>query len=128
MVSLLSIDICHLYMKISEAFPSKYMKAADLQGRTIRAVIDRVDLEDLSGEGKPGETKPVVTLRDRKKQLVLNKTNGMTLAQGLGDDTDTWIGKEIEIFPAQTQLQGRIVDCIRVKLLAVADFDDDIDL
>ena len=110
-------------MKMSELFPSKFLKAADLQGRTMRATIERIDVEDLSGEDKPGETKPVVTFKGRKKQLVLNKTNGMTLAQALGDDTDAWIGKEIEVFPAQTSMQGRIVDCLRVKMPA-SEFDD----
>lgn len=114
-------------MKMSELFPSKYLKAADLQGRTIRATIEKIGIEDLSGEGKPGETKPVLYFRDRKKLLVLNKTNGMTLAQALGDDTDSWIGKEIEIFPTQTQMQGNVVSCLRVKLPAVDDFDDSVD-
>lgn len=114
-------------MKVNDFFPSKYLKASDLQGRALRVIIDRIDIVDLGGEGKPGDTKPVVSLRDRKKQLVLNKTNAMTLANVLGDETDAWTGKEIEVYPATTSMQGRMVECIRVKLPAEpADFDDDV--
>jgi len=48
-------------MKISEAFPSKYLKAADLNGTPVRVKIKYVALEDVGGQGNPEDTKPVIS-------------------------------------------------------------------
>ena len=110
-------------MKISTAFPSKYLRAGDLQGREVKVVIDSVQMEDVSGDGT--EEKPVAYFVGKQKGLVLNKTNAGKLAAGFGDDTDEWLGKEILIYPDTTQFQGRMVDCLRVRVvLAHADGDD----
>jgi len=57
-------------MKIGAAFPGQFIKAADLQGKRVSVVIDRVEMEDIGGE-----TKPVVHFRNKERGLVLNKTN-----------------------------------------------------
>ena len=67
-------------MKVSETYQSRFLKAADLSGRTMRATIERYEVEDLGGEGKAGDTKPVLYFKDRKKGLAMNKTNALTLA------------------------------------------------
>lgn len=113
-------------MKASELFPSRFLRAADLQDRILPAVIDKISVEDVGGEGRPGDTKPVITLRGRKKQLILNKTNTFALARAYGDELDDWVGKRIEIYPDTTQMQGKIVACIRVRApLQAADPDSD---
>lgn len=99
-------------MKLTEAFPSKWLKAADLEGQSRLVTIESVKLEVVE-EGKPA--KPVVILRGMTQGLVLNKTNGNTIASFLGDDTDAWTGKKIVLFPTQAEFQGRMTDCIRVR-------------
>ena len=115
-------------MRISEAFPSKYLKAQDLNGRTVKAVITGVEVQDVAGQGNENDHKPVVSFKDKSKGLVLNKTNSSILAEKLGDETSGWTGKEIELLCSQTQFQGRLVDCIRVRVVGSndEDFDDDI--
>ena len=34
-------------MRISDAYPSNYLKASDLQGRTVVVTIDHCDIEDI---------------------------------------------------------------------------------
>ena len=97
-------------MRISQAFPSNYIKAADLQGQVVRAVITDCQLEDLGGESKP-----VLRFQDKEKGMVLNKTNATTLADAFGDDTSGWRGKVIEIFSARVSFQGRMVDGLQVR-------------
>jgi len=99
-------------MKLTDAFPSKWLKAADLDGQPRLATIESVKLEAVE-EGKPA--KPVVALRGMTQGLVLNKTNGNSIAAFLGDDTDAWAGKKIVLFPTQAEFQGRMTDCIRVR-------------
>ena len=113
--------------KVSETFPSTYMKAVDLNGRFISATISKVEIVDVGGEGKPGDVKPVMHFSNRKKALVLNKTNAGTLAKDLGDEMDDWMGQSIEIFPTTTEMQGKTVDCLRVRL-PQTEADDDVDV
>ena len=60
-------------MDMSKTIESKYLKASDLQGHTVKVVIDSVSMDDLSQEDKPPEIKAVVRLRDRTKGWVLNR-------------------------------------------------------
>lgn len=99
-------------MKISAAFPSKYLKAADLNDREIKLVMLTVELEAIGDDDK----KPVVYFTKAKKGLVLNKTNSKAIAAAYGDDTDEWAGKEIILFPMMVQFRDEMVESIRVKL------------
>lgn len=98
-------------MRIDEQFPSTYLKAADLQGRTARVVIDRVDIEEISG----GERKPVLYFQDKDKGLVLNKTNSNNISGAYGYETEDWHGKSLELFEMMVDFQGRSVPAIRVR-------------
>lgn len=99
-------------MKISHAFPTKYLKADDLQKREVKVTIDRTVMEDV-GEN---EEKPIVYFVSKTKGLVLNKTNASKIALAYGDDTVEWCGKDLILFPDVTNFQGRMVDCIRVRI------------
>ena len=46
--------------------------------------------------------------------MPLNFTNFDACAEICGDDTDDWPGKRIELYPAKTQMGGKMVDCIRI--------------
>lgn len=100
-------------VNINSAFPSDYLRADDLKGRTVKVTIDDVTMEKM-GE----DQKPVVHFVGKDKGLALNKTNALMIASSYGPDTDAWRGKEIEIRPDKTSFQGRIVDCIRVQMPA----------
>jgi len=104
-------------MNRDDLFPSKYLKAADLNGRPLKAVIESVQKEELkSMDGKP-QKKGVVYFRDGQKGLVLNRTNYDALADFLGEETGTWSGKTIELFPDRVSVGGKTVPCIRVRQL-----------
>lgn len=100
-------------MKIGEAFPSKYLSSDDLQGREIRLVIARVELEEV---GRDRDKKPILYFTKAKKGMVLNKTNAKMIATAYGDDTDQWEDREIIIFSMKVQFGDEIVDGIRVKI------------
>ena len=51
-----------------------------------------------------------------KKTLPLNATNWDAVAAATGeDDTDRWPGHAIELYPTTTTMQGKTVDCIRIR-------------
>ena|SRR5688572_1412344 len=98
-------------MKIGTAFPSKWLKAADLNGRKVNCVIDSVGFENIGGD----EDKLVVFFKGAQKGLVLNVTNANMITEICGsDETDDWVGKQIALFPTRVDFQGRRVDAIRV--------------
>ena len=111
-------------MKINQAFPSKYIKAADLKGKEYTLTVASVKIEDVGAEGSP-EEKPVLYFAGRAKGVVLNRTNAGTISHRYGDDTDDWINKEVIIYPDTVMFQGKLVDCIRMRVPATAAAADD---
>jgi hypothetical protein len=97
----------------TEAFPSRFFKAADIPGDGLAAKIGKIEKEKV---GPDQELKWVLYFKGQDKQLILNGTNWDLIAAALREeDSDNWIGKTIELFPAQTQFGKKMVDCIRVR-------------
>ena len=104
-------------MKLSEAFPSKYLSAPDIGDREIRLVIGRIEIEKI---GRDNDEKPVVYFTKAKKGLVLNKTNGKMIAGAYGEEMDQWEDKEVILFTMMVQFGDEMVDSIRVKIPKMA--------
>ncbi len=102
----------HIIMKMSQAFPSSFLKASDLGGAMVTVTIGSVTMEKV-GEG---EEKPCIHFDGKDKGLVLNKTNAAVIVNSYGDESDHWTGKPIQLFSAQVSFQGRMVDAIRVRI------------
>lgn len=99
-------------------FPSKYISAEDLGGEVVPLTIKSITQEEMpNGDG---EMRPVLYFEGVAKGMVLNKTNAKRIAAMYGEDTDSWIGREILIYPSETDLRGETVPCIRVKQGPVA--------
>lgn len=109
-------------IKVSESFPSKWLKAEDIgERRKVRAVISDCQLEKLGDDEKI-----VVYFRGKDKGLACNKTNAMRISDAYGDDTDDWRGREIFLFVEKVPFQGRLTPAIRVELPKVeAKFEDE---
>jgi hypothetical protein len=102
-------------MKISQLYPSKYVKAADLEERTVTLTIDKLVIEDMANHNGEKERKPVLYFRKATKGLVLNATNARTIAGLYGDESNDWPGKRISIYPTRVKAFGAVHDTIRVK-------------
>jgi hypothetical protein len=95
---------------INDVFPSKYLKAADLNGKTVTLTIKDVGVETIGDDDKL-----VVYFKGRDKGLVMNKTNSNNIALVFGPDTDGWLDQDISVFPTMVDFQGRSMEAIRVK-------------
>ena len=73
-------------MNIKAAFPSKWIRAADLQGRDIRLTIARFSPEEEVAND--GRTKPVHIFNGTKKGFFLKVVNANTMAEVAGEETD----------------------------------------
>ena len=93
-------------MNINDAFPSKYIKAEDLQGHRVPVTIMAVTMEDMGqGEGY----KPMLKFMAKDKGMILNKTNAMILTDAWGPDTDRWCGQKIEVQYRRHELVAQLV-------------------
>ncbi len=103
-------------MKVSEAFPSKYLSAPDLDGKNVRVIMQHVEMDKLGDDNKP-----VVYFKGKTKGLALNKTNSKAIAEAYGDEMDDWRDQEIILFPAMVDYQGKTVEAIRVRVPTAKD-------
>ena len=100
--------------KISNLFPSRYLRTSDLGGRAHHVVIEAVDVEPV---GRERELKPVLHFASGQlKPLVLNMTNSRAIAAAYGEETEGWAGLAVELYPAETTFGAEVVPCIRVKI------------
>lgn len=102
-------------MKLNEAYPGNFLKAADLNGQSVTVTIQSVTLEEL-GKGRDAESKLIIAFAGKDKKLICNKTNARTIEKLYGDETDNWVGKRITIAPREVEFQGDMVWAIRVSL------------
>jgi hypothetical protein len=102
-------------MKISEVFPSKYLTAADLNGKPYTLTIRTVTLEEMITHDNKRVQKPVAWFEQAQKGFVMNSTNAHIIVALYGDSTDDWTGQRITIYPTKVKAFGSMQDCIRVR-------------
>ena len=113
-----------LVMKMNELFPSKYLRAADLESPRVET-IDKVTHEDFKDDGV-NVKKTVIHFRKNGGSavapVVVNKTNWKMLVAITGsDDDDDWPGHRIELRPEKVNAPGgKIVDSIRIHEVPAA--------
>ncbi len=102
-------------------YDSNWIYAFDLKGRDVTVTIKEVRAAKVRGgvgSDKKEQRKPVLFFKEAKDQrgLVLCKTNGKTIAAMYGNDTDSWVGKRVTLFPTVTDAFGQSnVECIRIR-------------
>jgi len=98
-----------------DAFPSKWLKAADCTP-PLEVTIARASFEDV-GSGTNTQRKLVLYFRERENQgFVLNITNANLIAGLFGtDDYDQWVGRRIRLVSVKVQFKDKMVDGIRVE-------------
>jgi hypothetical protein len=114
-------------MRISAAFPSKYLKPTDLQGKQVIVVMSHVTMETVGDDERP-----VLYFQGKEKGLIINKTNAKTIANAFSEDTEDWRGGEIVLFETPVDFQGKTMPAIRCRVpprkseSKAADLDDEI--
>lgn len=99
-------------MKLNEVFTGSFLKADDLQGKTVRVTLSKVELQEFDDGNKL-----VLHFQGKDKALVCNKTNANIIAENLGtDETDEWVGQAVLLTVKKVEFQGKLVPAIRVVL------------
>ncbi len=105
-------------MKLSEMFPSNFLKAADVTdaGGEMDMTVFTVEMKEFDND-EGGKEKKAVLIFSNDKRMVLNKTNAGLIAQMFGDDTDKWINQNITLIVQDVPFGNKTVPAIRVKNL-----------
>lgn len=99
-------------MKSTDVFPSKSLRADDLNGIEPVVTIESVSTQSFDD----GSRKPIIHFKGKEKTLVCNKTNWNAIVEITGEeDSDNWAGHRIKLIVAKVDYQGKRVPAIRVE-------------
>jgi hypothetical protein len=101
-------------MNVSDAFPSKYLKKEDFPAPR-QVIIDTVTMDNVAPADKPPEMKLVMYFTGAPKPMIVNKTVAMVLGAMLGNETNNWSGKTVEVFNDVTVVFNGAVGGIRIR-------------
>lgn len=97
-------------------FDSKFLRWFDIVEKgDVTVEITKVRKEEVTLPGGAKKMAPIVTFKGAKKEFVLNRTNGDSIAGQCGQKPSQWIGKKITLYVTTTNCKGRTVNCIRVR-------------
>ena len=109
-------------------FDANYMRWFHLNGQPALVEITKLERDvELTLRGGAKSKKPVLHLKQiqgkitEMKPLVLNRTNSNSIAVIHGPKPSQWVGKQIVLYPATTQMYDRElkkmleVGCIRIR-------------
>lgn len=97
--------------------PSKYLEAADLQGKRVAVVIESIKSAKMPARDNSSdsdEVKPLFSLQGKDKGWILNTTNLELIADVYGWEAEKWIGKTVVIYAAKVKAFGEWHQAIRV--------------
>lgn len=89
----------------------KYLKAEDLQNQKHVVTIEAVRTVTYDD----GKVKLALSFVGKDKDLVLNKTNSTNVAEMYGPETDLWAGRNITLYSAFVDFQGKTVPAVRIE-------------
>jgi len=102
-------------MKTADVFPSRYLKAEELD-EDLTVTIREVVMETFTDRERGTDTeKPVAYFEELEKGLIINKTNWSQIAKQHGDESDEWPGKAIVLTVMDVSAFGDVVSAIRIR-------------
>jgi hypothetical protein len=102
-------------MKISDMYPSKYLRGDDLSG-PVTVVIAGIETAEFY---RPGEGKVrafVLKCEKASKGVILSRPLAEGIAQALGsDETNDWTGKQVVLYAQPMRVAGQERIAIRAR-------------
>ena len=99
--------------KVSEMFPTKWLSAAEIEGKVFTLVIGSYGKETYDGGDKM-----TINFQGAQKGMILNHTNRGTLVWLFGDEADAWIGQTVELFTEPVNFKGKISAGLKLRGVA----------
>ena len=100
---------------VKDFYKKKLLAAKDISKGMVKGTITDVYQETPKGKDADGSTKLVIELDDGEHRIQLNKTNALSLAKLMGDDTDSWIGKKVKVSTQPTTFSGQATIGLKIE-------------
>ena len=98
---------------LSELYPSKWLKAVDLNGADMCVGIHGLGKKEV---GQDQEERVVIEWIDKDvKPMILNKENATTIGKLYGEDTSKWRAREVLLYETTVSAFGKTHNVIRVR-------------
>jgi len=113
-------------MDIEDYYPSKYLKASDLNGKDVVLTFSRVMYEEVTGTSGVKSMNAVGYFKETRahsektgneeKRLVMKITILRQIAEALGvREAEDWAGHRVTFYPTTDSSFGKVKDCIRAR-------------
>jgi hypothetical protein len=100
---------------VSELYPPKWVKAADLGGHAVTVKISDVAVESFRLPDGTHRASAVLAFEGKTKRLILNKTQCKQLVEITGSERfEEWVGRSVSLAPATAQ-NGKPTIAIRAS-------------
>ena len=105
-------------LKLKDAFRDNTLRGEDLSKKEdLILTIYEIDMKKIENKELP-----VMSFREDKRTLILNKTNGKRIREIVGsdgDDLEKWEGVKVHLYPEWDDWSGKL--CVRVRSKAMLD-------
>jgi hypothetical protein len=101
--------------------PSKFLRTDDIPGGKALVTIRGFSEENMAGENKPQQIKPVIWFNEFQKGMAFNQTNEVLMCAAFGLDVRNWdtdqaIGKKIVVYnDPSVQMNNEFVGGLRLR-------------
>lgn len=85
------------------------------EGEEMLLTIAKVEGEEKVKTADGEKLKIVLYFKENVQKMILNITNGTTLASLYGSHPSDWIGKQIQIYAASIKAFGKEQDALRIR-------------
>lgn len=97
-----------------------YLGSHNLEkGEEMLLTIEKFEGEEMVQKvgGKTDEkvAKQVLYFKEEVPKMIMNITNGNTIAQLYGSHPEQWIGKQIQVYAASVKAFGKTQDALRIR-------------
>lgn len=97
-----------------------YLGSHNLErGEEMLLTIDRFEGEEMvirvGGKMDEKVAKQVLYFKEDAPKMILNITNGNTIANLYGSHPDGWIGKQIQVYATPVKAFGKTQDALRIR-------------
>jgi len=101
-------------------YSRKYFNQLDLppgNDSEMVVTIERVKAGHIKNSDGEEDAMPFVFFEGHPKPFGVNKTNGLTIEELYGEDTDEWVGKSLTLYRATVQSArgGGLVKAVRIR-------------
>lgn len=97
----------------NELVPSTYLSATDFPAPEV-VTVEKVS-QDFVGQGTDRDFKTLIKFAEKDKVYICNKTALNFCFDHLADDSDSWIGKQVQIITPMIEYQGKSKPAIRLS-------------